>query len=152
MKRFLVLAMVCVSLGIFSSVALAQSGESSVRSVVNAYQAAYRSCNGEAVAALLHPDGDWFPPNQGALTSYEPQGVQEGVSEFCSNGGKYDFTLEIIDVDLIGSTAIAKVYNKGSLIPPNGEKQIINDRITMVIKEEGGEWLLVHTHVSPRTE
>ncbi len=65
-------------------------------------------------------------------------------------GLKYNLQDRHIDVSVYGnSTAVVTSYRVGSVTLPNGNTVRLNNRITTVLVKQGGQWKVVHRHLSP---
>ncbi len=65
-------------------------------------------------------------------------------------GLKFNLQDRHIDVRVYGnSTAVATSYRVGTITLPNGNTVRPNNRITTVLIKQGGQWKMVHQHVSP---
>jgi len=54
-----------------------------------------------------------------------------------------------IDVRVYGnSTAVATSYRVGTITLPNGNTARPNNRVTTVLIKQGGQWKMVHRHIS----
>ena len=56
-----------------------------------------------------------------------------------------------IEVEIYGQTAVATNYVVGTLTPPGGTPQQILRRRTAVLVKQGGQWKIVHRHISSLT-
>ncbi len=65
-------------------------------------------------------------------------------------GLKFNVQDRHIEVSVYGnSTAVATNYGVGRVTQPNGTTGQVNNRITAVLIKQGGQWKVVHQHISP---
>ena len=65
-------------------------------------------------------------------------------------GLKYNVQARHIDVRVYGnSTAVVTNYGVGRVTFPDGTTVQPNNRITVVLIKQGGQWKVVHRHLSP---
>ena len=65
-------------------------------------------------------------------------------------GVKFNVQARHIDVRVYGnSTAVTTSYGVGTVTQPNGTTVPTNQRITSVLVKQGGQWKVVHRHLSP---
>lgn len=63
-------------------------------------------------------------------------------------GARDNTTPKHIAVRVYGSTAVATYYIEGNVTNQQGETSRVLQRGTRVFAEEGGQWKVVHTHIS----
>ncbi len=77
------------------------------------------------------------------------EGRKTRQAEFAA-GLKYNLHARHIDVRVYGNlTAVATYYGVGRITFPDGTTAQPNNRITTVLIKQGGQWKVVHRHLSP---
>ncbi len=136
------LALAMVSL-LFPGLVRAQNEESVLRELISSLLSSYNSCDAAAISDFYDKDSQTFE-HFGLLTTFDSQ----EITEFCSHGGKYDLTFEVIQTRVHNGTGIVLFYNKGSVILPTSDTIDANDRVTTIWIRNAEKWRIVHTHIS----
>jgi uncharacterized protein (TIGR02246 family) len=125
-----------------------QREENEIRAQIDAYAAAVRAKRAEEVASLYAPDAvtaDLAPPlwNRGANT------LRKNFSEwFQSWIGPIGIEMRDVHVTVGGDVAFARMLNRFHGMRTGGEATDIWVRATVCFRKLGGEWKVVHEHVS----
>ena len=64
-------------------------------------------------------------------------------------GLKYNLRARHQDIRVYGNTAVVTMYGAGTVTLPSGDNAQVNNRITRVWGKQGGQWKMVHAHLSP---
>ena len=115
------------------------------------YYAAMNSGDAHGWAqSRLSAESTRFGPGGGLLEvfgSLEEQ-EQNRRAEFDA-GLKYSLRGRHQDIKVYGNTAVVTMYGVGTVSLPNGNNTQSNNRITRVWVKQGGQWKMVHAHLSP---
>jgi len=66
-------------------------------------------------------------------------------------GLRYNLRARHQDIRVYGNTAVVTLYGAGTVTLPSGNNTQVNNRITRVWGKQGGQWKMVHAHLSPLT-
>jgi len=115
------------------------------------FYAALRAGDAGALMQLHAAASTSFPPGGGLLETFDS--LEERRNSFQATvdaGVKLNIQGRHIDVRVYGnSTAVATSYGVGTITRPNGTTGQVNNRITAVLIKQGGQWKVVHQHISP---
>ncbi len=118
-----------------------------VKAAEDNYYAAMNSGDAHGWAqSRLSEESTRFGPGGGLLEvfgSLEEQ-EQNRKAEFDA-GLKYNLRARHLDIRVYGSTAVVTLYGVGAA----GSNAQVNNRITRVWVKQGGQWKMVHAHLSP---
>ena len=93
-----------------------------------------------------------FGPNGGLRgTPATKESLAAAARNFKANyekGARSNTTPKSIAVQVFGSTAVASYYIEGNTTNTSGETTRVLRRVTRVFVEDGGQWKVVHSHVS----
>ena len=64
-------------------------------------------------------------------------------------GLKYNIQSRHLEISVYGDTAVTTSYGVGTVTQPDGTVNPTNNRITTVLIKQGGQWKVVHQHISP---
>ncbi len=113
------------------------------------YYAAMNSGDARGWAqSRLSAESTRFGPGGGLLEvfgSLEEQ-EQNRKAEFDA-GLKYNLRARHLDIRVYGNTAVVTLYGVGAA----GNNAQVNNRITRVWGKQGGQWKMIHAHLSPLT-
>jgi uncharacterized protein (TIGR02246 family) len=122
-----------------------------VKAVVQSYFAALRAGDAGALMQLHAATGTNFGADGGLLETFDS--LEERRNSFQATvdaGVKLNVRGRHIDARVYGnSTAVATSYGVGTVTQPNGTTNQTNQRITTVLIKQGGQWKVVHRHLSP---
>jgi len=120
-----------------------------VKAAEDNYYAAMNSGDARAWAqSRLSEESTRFGPGGALLEvfgSLEEQ-EQNRKAEFDA-GLKYNLRARHRDIRVYGNTAVVTLYGVGTV----GNNTQVNNRITRVWGKQGGQWKMVHAHLSPLT-
>jgi uncharacterized protein (TIGR02246 family) len=122
-----------------------------VRAAVQGYYAALNAGDAGALMRLHAAGSTLFGPGGGLLeTSGSLEELRKDRQAAFDSGLKYNLQARHIDVRVYGnSTAVATNYGVGRITFPDGTTGQPNNRITVVLIKQGGQWKVVHRHLSP---
>ncbi len=132
-----------------TTVAIADDADD-VKAAVQRYYAALNA--GDAGASIqLHVAGNSsFGPDGGLLERFDSLEEQRKNQQAGVDAGfKLNIQPRHVEVSLYGNTAVSTRYGVGSLTVPDGTTVRLNNRITTVWVKQGGQWKVVHQHISP---
>ena len=121
------------------------SGESRGRSPTPAPRL---PCPSQKVPAATGTD---FGADGGLLETFDSREERRNSFQATVDAGvKLNVRGRHIDARVYGnSTAVATSYGVGTVTQPNGTTNQTNQRITTVLIKQGGQWKVVHRHLSP---
>ncbi len=125
-----------------------------VDDVKAAAQRFYAALSAGDVGALiqLHAAGSTnFGPGGALLATFDSLEERRKAFQATRDSGlKFNIQARHLDVRVYGSsTAVATSYGVGTITQPNGTTGQVNNRITAVLIKQGGQWKVVHQHISP---
>ncbi len=122
-----------------------------VKAAVQRYIAALNAGDSEALIQLYMPEFNDFGPGGGLLETFDSLEERRNSFQAARDAGlKLNVQARHLDVRVYGnSTAVATNYGVGTITRPNGTTGQVNNRITAVLIKQGGQWKLVHQHISP---
>ena len=134
-------------IGMFAT-AVAMAGDvDDVKAAEDNYYAAMNSGDAHGWAqSRLSEESTRFGPGGALLEvfgSLEEQ-EQNRRAEFDA-GLKYNLRARHLDIRVYGNTAVVTLYGVGAA----GNNAQVNNRITRVWVKQGGQWKMVHAHLSP---
>ncbi len=121
-----------------------------IKAAIQRYYVALNSGDSNAWIQLHAAGNTSFGTDNGLLQrsdSLEEQrkNQQAGVDA----GVKLNIQSRHVEVSLYGNTAVSTRYGVGTVTQPNGTVVQLNNRITTVWIKQGGQWKVVHQHLSP---
>lgn len=123
--------------------------ESEVAAAVAELVAAYNAGDVDRIARRLSAEQNGFRPEGDGLRTFTD--VDELRRAFGS-GVKVNFEMRELGVAVYGDAALATGYFGGTVALPNGQTRKDGPhRASFVWNRQGGEWKLVHSHLSPPT-
>ncbi len=120
-----------------------------VKAAEDNYYAAMNSGNAHGWAqSRLSAESTRFGPGGGLLEVFGSLEEQEQIrkAEFAA-GLKYNLRARHLDIRVYGNTAVVTLYGVGAA----GNNAQVNNRITRVWGKQGGQWKMIHAHLSPLT-
>ena len=119
-----------------------------VRAAVQSFVAALNAGDAGALTRLHATANTNFGARGGLLETYNSP--EERRQSFQATRVKFNVQARHIDVRIYGSsTAVATSYGVGRITRPDGTTGQVNNRITAVLIKQGGQWKVVHQHLSP---
>ncbi len=148
--EFQLLSVILVVGMFLTTVAMADDVDD-VRAAVQSYVAALSAGDAGALTRLHATASTSFGAGGGLLATFDS--LEERRNSFQATvdaGVKFNVQARHIDVRIYGSsTAVATNYGVGRVTQPNGTTVQVNNRITAVLIKQGGQWKVVHQHISP---
>jgi ketosteroid isomerase-like protein len=140
-----------VVVGMFlTTVALADDVDD-VKAAVQSYVAALNAGDVGAFTRLQAAASTNYGGGGGLLATFDS--LEERRNSFQATvdaGVRFNVQARHIDARIYGSsTAVATNYGVGRVTQPNGTTVQVNNRITAVLIKQGGQWKVVHQHISP---
>jgi ketosteroid isomerase-like protein len=120
-----------------------------VKAAEDRYYAAMNSGDARAWAqSRLSEESTRFGPNGELLEVFGSLEEQEQNRKAAVDAGlKYNLRARHRDIRVYGNTAVVTLYGSGTV----GNNTQVNNRITRVWGKQGGQWKMVHAHLSPLT-
>ena len=133
-----------------TTVAMADDVED-VKAAAESYFAALRAGDAGALMQLHATTGTDFGANGGLLEIFDSREERRNSFQATVDAGvKLNVRGRHIEARVYGnSTAVATSYGVGTVTQPNGTTNQTNQRITTVLIKQGGQWKVVHRHLSP---
>lgn len=121
--------------------------EAEVAAAVADLVAAYNAGDADRIARRLSAQQNGYQPEGGFL--YLIADVEKLRGDF-RGGAKANFEMRDLGVAVYGDTALTTGFFGGTVTLPNGSvRRDGPHRATFVWNKQGGEWKLVHSHLSP---
>ena len=138
-------------IGMFVTTVAMAGDVDDVKAAEDNYYAAMNSGDAHAWAqSRLSEESTRFGPGGDLLEvfgSFEEQ--EQNRKAEVDAGLKYNLRARHRDVRVYGNTALVTVYGSGTVTPPSGNNAPVNNRITRVWAKQGGQWKMIHAHLSP---
>ena len=100
--------------------------------------------------SFWHPEATTYARAGGLLGSEVGLRTESAVEAAFAAGLEYNVTVRNLEAKVFGNAAIATYYTGGIVTnPAGGSVEGGSFRATMVWTKEGGEWTIVHLHISP---
>jgi len=137
-------------IGMFlTTVAMADDADD-VKAVVERYVAALNAGDANAFIQLQAARNTRFAPGGGLLDRSDSLEERRKAFQASVDAGlKYNIQARHLEVSVYGNTAVTTNYGVGRITFPNGTAAQVNNRITTVLIKQGGQWKVVHQHISP---
>ena len=121
-----------------------------VKAAVQSYVAALSAGDAGALTRLHATASTSFGAGGGLLATFDsPEERRNSFQATLDAGLKLNVQARNIDVRIYGSsTAVATNYGVGRITRPDGTTGQVNNRITAVLIKQGGQWKIVHQHLS----
>ncbi len=115
------------------------------------YYAAMNSGDARGWAqSRLSAESTRFGPGGGLLEVFGSLEEQEQIRKAEFDAGlKYNLRARHLEVRVYGNTAVVTLYGVGTVTASSGNNAQVNNRITRVWVKQGGQWKMVHAHLSP---
>ncbi len=138
-------------IGMLSTVVAMADDVADVKEAGQRFYAALNAGDAGALMQLHASASTSFGPGGGLLETSDSVEEQRMNQQAAFDAGpKYNLQARHIDVRVYGSsTAVATSYGVGRLTFPDGTTAQPNNRITTVLIKQGGQWKVVHRHLSP---
>jgi len=144
MKTFTTLLVI----GMFATAVAMADDVDDVRAALQSFVAALNAGDAGALTRLHATANTNFGARGGLLETYNSP--EERRQAFQATRVKFNVQARHIDVRIYGSsTAVATNYGVGRITRPDGTTGQVNNRITAVLIKQGGQWKIVHQHLSP---
>ena len=135
-------------IGMFATAVAVADDADDVAAAVQSYVAALNAGDAGALTQLHATANTNFGARGGLLETYDSP--EERRQAFQATRVKFNVQARHIDVRIYGSsTAVATNYGVGRITRPDGTTGQVNNRITAVLIKQGGQWKIVHQHLSP---
>jgi len=133
-----------------TTVAIADDADD-VKAAVQRFYAALNAGDAGALTELYAAGTTRFGTGGALLETFDSLEEKRKNQQAAFDAGpKYNLQARHIDVRVYGnSTAVATSYGVGRLTFPDGTTGQPNNRITAVMIKQGGQWKIVHRHLSP---
>ncbi len=138
-------------IGIFATAVAIADDADDVKAAVQRYYAALNAGNPGALIQL-HAAGStsFFGPGGGLLERFDSLEEQRKSQQAGFDAGvKFNVQSRHLEISVYGDTAVTTNYGVGTITQPNGPALQVNNRITTVLIKQGGQWKVVHQHISP---
>ncbi len=138
-------------IGMFATVVGMADDADDVRAAVQRFYAALNAGDAGALTDFYAAENTRFGTGGALLETFDSLDEKRMNQQAAFDAGpKYNLQARHIDVSLYGnSTAVVTSYGVGRLTFPNGTIGQPNNRITAVLIKQGGQWKIVHRHLSP---
>ena len=121
-----------------------------VKAALQRSQVATNTGDANSEARILLEGYTRFGFAGGLLERFDLEEARKNRQAAFDAGLKFNVQDRHIEVSVYGnSTAVATSYRVGTITQPNGNTVRPNNRITTVLIKQGGQWKMVHQHVSP---
>ncbi len=135
-------------IGMFATAVAVADDVDDVRAALQSFVAALNAGDADALTRLHATASTNFGAPGGLLETYGSP--EERRQAFQATRVKFNVQARHIDVRIYGSsTAVATNYGVGRITRPDGTTGQVNNRITAVLIKQGGQWKIVHQHLSP---
>ena len=138
-------------IGMFLMPAVLADDADDVKAAVQRYYAALNAGDPGALIQL-HAAGrtSFFGPGGGLLERFDSLEEQRKSQQAAFDAGvKFNVQSRHLEISVYGETAVTTNYGVGTITRPNGTTGQVNNRITTVLIKQGGQWKVVHQHLSP---
>ena len=121
-----------------------------VKAAVLRNYAALNAGDANAWTQLLAAGNTSFGPGGGLLERSDSLEEQRRNQQAAFDAGlNYNIGPRHVEVSVYGNTAVSTRYGVGPIAFPDGTTAQTNNRITTVWVKQGGQWKVVHQHISP---
>ena len=121
-----------------------------VKAAVQRYMTAFNAGDANAWIQLHAVGNTRFSTDNGLLQRSDSLEEQRKSQQAAVDAGvKLNVQSRHVEVSLYGNTAVSTRYGVGTVTQPNGTVVQLNNRITAVLIKQGGQWKVVHQHISP---
>jgi len=138
-------------IGIFATTVAMADDVDDVKAAAQRFYAALNAGDANALVQLHAAENTRFGPGGQLLeTSGSLEEQRKARQAEFDAGLKYNLQARHIDARVYGnSTAVVTNYGVGRVTFPDGTTVQPNNRITVVLIKQGGQWKVVHRHLSP---
>ena len=137
--------------GIFlTTPALAQSDEEAVKAGVLEFYSRLNQADPSYVS-FWHPNATAYARDGGLLGSDVGQRTQSAVQASFDAGLEYNVTVRNLEATVFNNDSAVTTYYTGGIVrnPAGGSIEGGSYRATMIWAKDGGEWKIIHLHISP---
>ncbi len=136
-------------IGMFATTVAIADDVDDVRAAEDNYYAAMNSGDAHGWAqSRLSEESTRFGPGGALLEVFGSLVEQEQTRQAEVDAGlKYNLRARHLDIRVYGNTAVVTLYGVGAA----GNNAQVNNRITRVWGKQGGQWKMIHAHLSPLT-
>ncbi len=121
-----------------------------VRAAVQRYHTALNAGDGSAWAQSHVARNTRFSPGGQLLERFDStEELRKPRQAAFDAGVKFNVQSRHLEISVYGDTAVTTNYGVGRITFPNGTAAQVNNRITGVLVKQGGQWKMVHQHISP---
>ncbi len=137
--------------GMFATAVAMADDVDDVKAAAQRFYAALNAGDAGAFTRLHAAENTRFGPGGELLETSDSVEEQRMNQQAAFDAGpKYNLQARHIDVRVYGNlTAVATYYGVGRITFPDGTTAQPNNRITTVLIKQGGQWKVVHRHLSP---
>ncbi len=138
-------------IGMFTTAVAMADDVDDVKAAMQRSQVAANSGDTYAGTQIFLEEFTTFGPIGGLLRRFDSLEEQRTEIQARFDAGlKFNLQDRHIEVRVYGnSTAVATSYRVGRITFPDGRTTQPNNRITTVLIKQGGQWKIVHRHLSP---
>ncbi len=136
--------------GMFATTVAMADDVDDVKAALQRYGTALDTGDANAWIQLHAAGNTRFSPGGGLLETFGSLEQQRKDRQGAFDAGlKLNVQSRHVEVSLYGNTAVSTRYGVGTVTQPNGTVVQLNNRITTVLIKQGGQWKIVHQHLSP---
>ena len=149
MKRFIYILMLSAGCTFLTTGAAADDADD-VKAAVGAFYEAINSGNAGDYIKFVTAEGSTFP-RTGTLLRIGAGSVEEAKNNLQAGfdaGLKFDVRVHHLDAKVYGNAAVSTYYTTGPTTYPDGTVLQGTFRASIVWTKQGGQWKIVHIHVS----
>ena len=130
--------------------ALAQNDVEDVKAAVLEFYTRLNAGDATYISSW-HPEATTYARAGGLLGSEVGLRTESAVEAAFAAGLEYNVTVRNLEAKVFGGNAAIATYYTGGIVtnPAGGSVEGGSFRATMVWTKEGGEWRIVHLHISP---
>ncbi len=137
-------------IGMFATAVAMADDVDDVKAEMERYMTALNAGDANAWIQLHAVGNTRFSTDNGLLQRSESHEEQRKNQQAGVDAGvKINVQSRHVEVSLYGNTAVSTRYGVGTVTQPNGTVVQLNNRITAVLIKQGGQWKVVHQHLSP---
>jgi uncharacterized protein (TIGR02246 family) len=151
MKKHITLALALTGLILFALPSARAAGEEkAIRDLLNRWEKAFRSRNAEAVMSFYAPGNqlvafDIAPP----LACVGQDAYRKNYEDFfAAYEGPLEVEMRDLRITVGGEVAFLTCLERISGVLKGGQKSALWCRVTSGLRKVGGQWVIVHDHVS----
>ena len=136
--------------GMFATAVAMADDVDDVKAAVERYVAALNAGDANAFIQLQAAGSTSFGARGRLLETFDS--LEERRKAFQASvdaGVKRNLQVRHLEIKVYGNTAVTTNYGVGRITFPDGRTVQPNNRITTVFIKQGGQWKVVHQHLSP---